>query len=165
MNRTEFELAIGGSCVALASDLERTFSYRGVQLSVAEDLAQETIVRAFRNWEKFDHTKGHVRAWVFKIADNVLKSHFRAVKRDRSVLLYPDQDIPDQDVFGLADRAIVLGEAFRYVAKSFSTIDRQIFVMRLTQMSNTDIAQVLGVDRKTVTNRLASIRKRLGRFE
>ena len=46
----------------------------------AEDIAQETLVRAF---EKFDTFKGSssFRTWLFSIATNLARDHFRAKKR------------------------------------------------------------------------------------
>lgn len=54
--------------------------------SVAEEMAQETFVRAMRNIGKFDGRKD-IRAWLFTIARN---AYFRYCKRNR---IYVDGEI------------------------------------------------------------------------
>jgi RNA polymerase sigma-70 factor (ECF subfamily) len=51
--------------------------------SMAEDLAQETFLRAYRAWRALPEG-ANVRAWLFAIATNVCRNHFRGEKR-RSV--------------------------------------------------------------------------------
>ena len=45
-----------------------------------EDLAQETFIRAYRAWQTLP-AGANVRAWLFKIATNVCRNHFRGEKR------------------------------------------------------------------------------------
>ena len=46
----------------------------------AEDCLQETFLRAFRAYPRLD-TRGEHRAWLYKIATNVARTHFRRRKR------------------------------------------------------------------------------------
>ena len=48
----------------------------------ADDLSQETFLRAYRAWDGLD-AGANVRAWLFKIATNLAKNHFRSEGRRR----------------------------------------------------------------------------------
>src|SRR5439155_26590564 len=50
--------------------------------SEADDLAQETFLRAYRAHRTLP-TDANARAWLFAIASNVAKNHFRAESRRR----------------------------------------------------------------------------------
>lgn len=165
MRNRSFELAIGGSCIELTNQLERTFRFRGLPPATAEDLAQETLLRALSNWDRFDHEKGHARAWVFQIAKNTLNSFYKKDQRERQRRLFADDQISVGDAFVRSEQLMLLSAATEFISKNFDSTDRQILVMKLAQKSSLEIAEFLGIDRKTVTNRLVSMRKRLGRFE
>lgn len=59
--------------------LARTLTRRGD----AEDLVQETFVRAFRAFATLP-PDANIRAWLFTIATNVRRNHFRAERRRRA---------------------------------------------------------------------------------
>jgi len=46
--------------------------------ATAEDVVQETLVRAWRNPEALVNGKGSVRGWLFKVARNIVIDRFRA---------------------------------------------------------------------------------------
>src|SRR6185436_14956974 len=48
----------------------------------ANDLSQETFLRAFKAYRSLP-CDANVRAWLFAIATNVCRNHFRAEKRRR----------------------------------------------------------------------------------
>ncbi len=48
----------------------------------ADDLSQETFLRAYRAWEGLDDG-ANVRAWLFTIATNLARNHFRSEGRRR----------------------------------------------------------------------------------
>lgn len=48
----------------------------------ADDLAQETFLRAYRSWPALPDG-ANVRAWLFTIATNLARNHFRGEKRRR----------------------------------------------------------------------------------
>jgi len=51
--------------------------------SEADDLSQETFLRAFRAYRALP-PDANVRAWLFTIATNLCRNHFRAEKRRRA---------------------------------------------------------------------------------
>lgn len=48
----------------------------------ADDLAQETFLRAYRAWQGLG-PEANVRAWLFAIATNLARNHFRSESRRR----------------------------------------------------------------------------------
>lgn len=53
------------------------------RLSEAEDLAQETFLRAYRAWAGLPSDTNH-RAWLYTIATNAYRNHLRAERRRRT---------------------------------------------------------------------------------
>src|SRR2546426_7554446 len=48
----------------------------------ADDLSQETFLRAYRAWDRLD-AGANVRAWLFAIATNLARNYFRSEGRRR----------------------------------------------------------------------------------
>ena len=59
----------------------------------AEDLVQETLLRAYRFWDSFKRDS-NVRAWLFKIQTNTFINTYQKRKRRREVL---DKAMGEQD--------------------------------------------------------------------
>src|SRR3989475_13051196 len=66
--------------------------------SEAEDLAQETFLRAYRAYRTLT-PEANVRAWLFAIATNLMRNHFRSEKRRRvasaTAAVEPGESGPD----------------------------------------------------------------------
>jgi RNA polymerase sigma-70 factor (ECF subfamily) len=52
---------------------------------VAEDLTAEVFLRALRSFERFDPSTGSPRAWLFRIAQNLLRDHQRQASRRQTL--------------------------------------------------------------------------------
>ena len=62
----------------------------------AEDVVQETLLRAWRNASALDQSHGSVRAWLFTVARNIVIDEWRT-KRSRNELSVADvPDVPDE---------------------------------------------------------------------
>ncbi len=55
----------------------------GRRASEADDLSQETFLRAYRAWRSLE-PQANVRAWLFAIATNVYRNHARGEHRRRT---------------------------------------------------------------------------------
>jgi RNA polymerase sigma-70 factor (ECF subfamily) len=73
-----FEAMVSAHHGGILGYLARTVRHR----SEAEDLAQETFLRAFRAYRSLP-PDANVRAWLFAIATNLRRNHFRAERRRR----------------------------------------------------------------------------------
>ncbi len=65
----------------------------------AEDVVQETLLRAWRNHKVLDQSKGSVRAWLFTVARNIVIDEWRSKRSQRE---FPMADVPE--VTDAADR-------------------------------------------------------------
>jgi RNA polymerase sigma-70 factor, ECF subfamily len=71
----EHAVALWGYCVRLT----------GHDRARAEDVAQETLMRAWRHFSEIDESQGSVRAWLFTVARNIVIDEWRS-RRARSEL-------------------------------------------------------------------------------
>lgn len=66
---------------------------------LAEDLVQETFVKAFRGFDRFRHDSS-VRSWLFQILKNEIASHFRSAATRRVVDLDSSEVTPIEELLG-----------------------------------------------------------------
>jgi RNA polymerase sigma-70 factor (ECF subfamily) len=75
----EHAAALWGYCLRLT----------GYDRSRAEDVVQETLLRAWRNFAALDESHGSVRAWLFRVARNIVIDEWRT-KRSQSEVTVAD---------------------------------------------------------------------------
>ncbi|RKX23563.1 MAG: RNA polymerase subunit sigma-24 [Candidatus Zixiibacteriota bacterium] len=63
----------------------------------AEDLVQEAIVKAYRNWDKFEPGT-NCRAWLFRIMTNIFINEYRS--KSRSPVSIDVDDIDENYLYG-----------------------------------------------------------------
>ena len=63
----------------------------------AEDLVQEAIIKAYRNWDKFE-SGTNCRAWLFRIMTNVFINDYRS--KAKSPISVDVDDIDDNYLYG-----------------------------------------------------------------
>ncbi len=130
----------------------------------AEDLVQETFIRAYqslkslRNREKF-------KPWLFRIATNLFKSHYR------KWILRPFIPLPDSyPSAGMEDpeESIERLETQMEVQKALSSLPesaRSVLLLReMEGMSYEEIAESLNLSIGTVKSRIARARQNLARL-
>ena len=132
----------------------------------AEDLAQETFIRAFRGIARFrgDSSFG---TWLHRIALNVIKSHVsRRARRPRVVSSTPDatresliENIASQDDFELV---IHRRQAIDDALGTLPADHRSLVVLRDIQgLEYHEIASITGLPLGTVESRIFRARQRL----
>ncbi|MFO0613315.1 MAG: RNA polymerase sigma factor [Polyangiaceae bacterium] len=135
--------------------------------SHVEDLAQETFLRAFRAFARFD-LDGPARpsTWLVTIATRLA---IDARRRDRAALI--DDDAEPEVALEPPPRAGEgLSEAIERAAAALSVDQRAVFVLaEFHGNSLAEIAQIVGVPEATVKTRLhrarMHLRKHLAAFE
>ena len=65
----------------------------------AEDVAQETLLRAWRNASVLEESRGSVRSWLFTVARNIVIDDWRSKRNKREI---PTDDLTD--LSGAEDR-------------------------------------------------------------
>jgi RNA polymerase sigma-70 factor (ECF subfamily) len=112
----------------------------------AEDLVQETFLRAFRAYRALP-PDANVRAWLFAIATNLFRNSLRAAKRRRAAHDRVKADGPDGDD-GSPEGAAVFSEArsaIEAVIEQLPPKQRAAFVLRkVHELPYDDIAESLG---------------------
>jgi len=78
MGAQPFETIVAAHHAEILRYLRRVTS----RASEAEDLSQETFLRAYRAYRTLT-PEANVRAWLFAIATNLMRNHFRSEKRRR----------------------------------------------------------------------------------
>jgi DNA-directed RNA polymerase specialized sigma24 family protein len=63
--------------------------------AVAEDLAAETFATAYRRRASFEPGRGSLRSWLYGIAVNLVRSHWRA---EQHLLLLDARLVPEVDL-------------------------------------------------------------------
>jgi RNA polymerase sigma-70 factor (ECF subfamily) len=131
----------------------------------AEDLVQETMLRAFRSIDRFDGRRP--RAWLLTIMRN---AQINRVRRRRPGLLADPDDFADRSA-GMADSAAgpeqivtdrqfdaVVEAAYRALPKMFREV---IDLVDVAGLSYDEAAAVLELPQGTVMSRLHRGRKRI----
>ena len=145
---------------------------RAVQrASEADDLSQETFLRAYRAYRALP-PEANVRAWLFAIATNLSRNHFRAEKRRltaharvRVTRSQTDPDGPEGEAVVNEARAVIEASIDRLPQKQ-----RLAFVMRKVHDLDYDaIGRSLGCSaesaRAHVFQALRKIRQSLNGYE
>lgn len=126
----------------------------------AEDLVQETYIRAFRNWRSFQPGT-NLRAWLLRILTNLNIDRGRKEQRapdtkpieEGDYFLYSklDDGVPEEDrvVERLSQDDIV--QALAAVPHDFRDV---IVLVDIGEFSYADAAQILGIPIGTVMSRL-----------
>lgn len=128
----------------------------------AEDIAQETFVRAYQGIGRFDADRP-LFPWLYRIARNLCLNRIERVDKREARL--PDWDYLPDDARGPEDSA-VRSEELRRVRTALSRLpDRQREIIQLSHFqdcSYREIADILEIPVGTVMSRLYHARRKLG---
>jgi len=128
--------------------------------ALAEDILQETMVRAWRNADRFDPDRENgMRSWLLRVARNIAVDKFRA-RKVRPV------EVPESNALaiGVADpcedalRAIYIRTALARLSEAHRAVLRECYFNGNTIA---EAAQVLGIPVGTVKSRLSSALRNL----
>ena len=131
----------------------------------AEDMTQETFIRAFRALPRFEIRKGtSFEAWLYRIAVNACRSRMR--RKWYQVLPWPDPApqlvaAPEEQ----PDRMLIQGERRGRILVAIDCLGekhRLVVILRYyAGLSNEEIARTLNIPSGTVRSRLHIARQRL----
>ena len=135
--------------------------------SEAEDVVQETFLRAYRGLEKF-RGDSSLKTWLYTIALNRARARHGALARLRALISSPRAADPDDGTSALDDAAdpaaspeenavrseqrLRLRRAMRVLPEEFRTA---VILRDLEGLSYAEVAEVLGVPVGTVRSRIA----------
>ena len=131
---------------------------------LAEDVVQETMLRAWRHCDEFSADKGSVRGWLIRVAHNIAMDKIR-MRRSRPAEVAEDT-APDGAIEDHAD-AVVSALLLREVLSRLSPGQRDVLEqMYLNGLTARETARRLGIPDGTVFSRshhaLRILRRELG---
>lgn len=141
---------------------------RRVGEELARDLAAETFRVALQQFDRFDPGRGSARAWLFGIATNLLRHHWRDERRHIGALARQSLaalGAVDPTV-AVDDRIDALRRIDRLVAAldRLAPADRDLLALVVWEgCTSAEVAQALGIPAGTVRSRLRRIRASLAR--
>jgi RNA polymerase sigma-70 factor (ECF subfamily) len=136
----EHAAALWGFCLHLTSDPGR-----------AEDVAQETLLRAWQHHEKLDESRGSVRSWLFTVARNIVIDEWRTKRHqnERSVEHLPEPGDAVDHTDALL-QAWVVAEAVTQLSPEHRAVLLECYYRG---RSVADAARRLGIPEGTVKSR------------
>jgi len=117
----------------------------------AEDAAQEAFVRVYRHLEKVPDSEQALR-WIYRVATNYCLNQIRDERRRQSIIDGRCREVGDAfEVAGLDMREwmVRIPEKLRSVA----------WLYHVDGMHQQEVADTLGISRRTVVNRLADFNR------
>lgn len=79
----EHAAALWGYCLRLTSN----------DHARAEDVLQETMLRAWRNWGRLEESHGSVRSWLYTVARNIVIDDWRTRRAQREITVADPPDV------------------------------------------------------------------------
>jgi RNA polymerase sigma-70 factor, ECF subfamily len=127
-------------------------------IPAAEDCAQETYERAYRNWKSW-RPDAPVEAWLHRIAINVAISDRRhqRIRQAGELVRRLGRPAPGLDPALLAEQS----DVFRAIQKLPTKQAAALVLRHYHGYSNREIAAALGIPEQTIASRLAAARKHL----
>ena len=131
----------------------------------AEDLVQDTLLRAYRAIDRFDGR--HPRAWLLTILRN---AQVNRTRRRRPDLLHDPDEVTrraatTEDARAQPEEAVMAGVLDEHLGAALDALPvkfRQVVdLIDVSELSYHEAAEVLGVPVGTVMSRLSRARKRL----
>lgn len=138
----------------------------GFDQATAEDLAQETFLRAWRNRASFDATKASVSTWVFTIARNLALNRIDSDARRKSDPVDIDSLADSSSTTPLPDRH-EREQRKKMVHAALGELDagdRSVIALAyLRELTSIEAAQILDCSPAAFRTRLTRARQRLAR--
>jgi RNA polymerase sigma-70 factor (ECF subfamily) len=136
---------------------------------VADDLAAETFLVAFRKRHRFDPDRGGVRPWLYGIATTLVGQHRREETRRYRALARAGRRMPhsaesSDDRVVDAVTAKRLGRQLAAALADLGRGDRDVLLLvAISELSHNEVALALDIPYGTVGSRLNRARRQLRR--
>jgi RNA polymerase sigma-70 factor, ECF subfamily len=127
-------------------------------IPTAEDCAQETYERAYRNWASW-RPDAPVEAWLHRIAINVAISdrRYQRIRQAGEIVRRLGRPAPGPDPALVAEQSDVFSAIQKLPTKQAAAL----VLRHYHGYSNREIGSALGIPEQTVASRLAAARKHL----
>jgi RNA polymerase sigma-70 factor (ECF subfamily) len=127
----------------------------------ADDVAQETMIRAFRFLDRFDASQP-LRPWLLKITRNVALNRRRALSRYWAMLRRAERQVHTHVMGGSEGEPGTVAEEVWLALQTLDRKDQEVIYLRyFLELSVAETALALAVAEGTVKSRLARALARL----
>ena len=127
----------------------------------AEDIAQETFLRAWNHLKRFDTTRP-LRPWLLSIASNLASNRRRSIGRYVSALTRAFRDEPAPPSVEEKSLQHMNANNLWKAVRNLSVADQQVVYLRyFLDLSVAETSEALGVAEGTVKSRLSRALERL----
>lgn len=116
----------------------------------AQDIVQETLLRAWRHPESLDPARGSTRAWLFTVARRLVIDDWRSARNRRESV---HADVPDLAVVDESEQVLqqwVVAQALTRLSAEHRAVLRECY---FAGRSVADAARTLGIPEGTVKSR------------
>ncbi len=129
----------------------------------AEDLVQETYLKALRSFASFQPGT-NFRAWMFKILKNTFLSSCSKLERRMTVAMDSEEDFPVLPTTSVTPESLLIersgDDAVRCAIEQLPVIFREVILLcDVEDASYREIAEILSIPIGTLISRLARARK------
>lgn len=148
-----------------AAELDALHGYvaRRLGRSAADDLTAETFAIAFRRWDDLDPSRP-VRPWLYGIASNLMRHHWRAERRMLRAYARTGADpvLAEEDLAVERVAARALQPRLAAALAELRREERDVLLLHAwAELSDSEIAESLSLPVGTVKSRLSRAREHL----
>ncbi len=142
-----------------AAPVYQYFYHRTGEMASAEDLTSQLFLAAFQALSRYQH-RGHFAAWLFTIARNLAREHYRKIGREVALEMAQNLASPSDPAAEYAKE-----DEIRYLVRLVRSMpDEEQELIRLRYVANLsfpDMAIVLGKHEDAVKKSLYRLQARL----
>ncbi|WP_260695942.1 sigma-70 family RNA polymerase sigma factor [Streptomyces sp. IB201691-2A2] len=128
---------------------------------LAEDIVQETFIRAWRNADRLHHQDGSVRGWLLTVTRNLIIDRARSAPARREALTgySPDAELPDH-----TDSVLDFLEVISLLRRLSNEHQEVLTLVYLSGHTMDEISHILDVPSGTVKSRHHYAIRRLRKY-
>lgn len=133
----------------------------------AEELFQDTWVKALENIELYDETKAFY-PWLSRIAVNLYRDRLRRIKREIKTIIWSQDDTEYEDQSANLEADLLKDEGYRYLRGALSKLDDKyklpLVLAYQEELSYAEISKILDIKESTVKSRIYDGKQKLKRY-
>ena len=126
----------------------------------ADDIFQEICIQAYKGIKSFNG-ESKLSSWLYRVSINTAVSWVRKEKRFGSKSLRECDSFEDCSPFYIEEDNRESIEALRRAISHLSEVDKTLVMLYLDEVSNDDIAEILGLSAINVRVRMNRVKKKL----